>query len=245
MNMNLFIQGVDERKMTSDIIISMRILVVEDELALAHTIKTGLEDEKFAVDVLHNGKEAFEQASVEEYDVIILDRMLPEIDGIAICQELRKKKIFTPILMLTARSTPEEKVEGLDSGADDYLAKPFSFNELLARIRSLIRRATTNETFLQIDSLLVDPKTNIVSRKGIEISLTAKEYSLLEFFMRHPNQIVTREQITSHVWDYAHDPMSNTIEVLIKRLRSKVDKGFPKEKPLFVTIRGMGYKIAG
>jgi len=221
----------------------MRILLVEDEFALAHTIKTGLEDEKFAVDVIHQGKEAFEQASVEEYDVIILDRMLPEMDGIAICQELRRQKIFTPMLMLTARDSADEKVEGLDAGADDYLAKPFSFNELLARIRSLIRRATTNETKLAMDSLMVDPKTHIVTRKGKDIIVTAKEYALLEFFMRHPNQIVTREQITSHVWDYEHDSMSNTIEVLIKRLREKVDRAFPKEKQLLHTIRGMGYKL--
>lgn len=223
----------------------MRILVVEDEFALAHTIKTGLEDEKFAVDVLHNGKEAYEHASVEEYDVIILDRMLPEMDGINICQELRKQRVFTPILMLTARGSADEKVEGLDAGADDYLAKPFSFNELLARIRSLIRRATTNELTMQVNSLLIDPKTHIVRRAGQEIILTAKEYALLEFFMRHPNQIVTREQITSHVWDYSHNSMSNTIEVLVKRLREKIDKAFSNEKPLFQTIRGMGYKIAG
>jgi len=223
----------------------MRLLVVEDEFALAHTIKTGLEDEKFAVDVVHNGKEAYEQASVEEYDVIILDRMLPEMDGIAICKNLRAEKVFTPILMLTARGSADEKVEGLDAGADDYLAKPFSFNELLARIRSLIRRATTNETTLQVNSLVIDPKTHVVKRAGQEITLTAKEYQLLEFFMRHPNQIVTREQITNHVWDYSHDTMSNTIEVLVKRLREKIDKAFPTEKPLFHTIRGMGYKVAG
>lgn len=223
----------------------MRILIVEDEVSLAHTIKTGLEDEKLAVDVLHNGKQAYEQASVEEYDVIILDRMLPEMDGIAICQALRKGKVFTPILMLTARSTPDEKVEGLDAGADDYLGKPFSFNELLARLRSLIRRSTNKAVDLQVDSLLVDPKAHAVTRKGKNIELTAKEYGLLEFLMRHPNQIVTREQITSHVWDYAHDSMSNTIEVLIKRLRTKIDKAFPKEKPLIYTVRGMGYKIIG
>lgn len=217
--------------------------MVEDEFALAHTIKTGLEDEKFAVDVLHNGREAYEQASVEEYDVIILDRMLPEMDGLAICQKLRKEKVFTPILMLTARGSADEKVEGLDAGADDYLAKPFAFNELLARIRSLIRRATTKETILQVGSLVVDPASHLAKRAGKEIALTAKEYALLEFFMRHPRQILTREQITSHVWDYGYDAMSNTIEVLIKRLRKKIDKAFPNEKPIFQTIRGLGYKI--
>jgi len=223
----------------------MRILLIEDETVLAQNIKVGLEDEKFAVDVFHNGRVAYEQASVEEYDVIILDRMLPEMDGIAICKQLRKEKIFTPILMLTARDSAEDKIEGLDSGADDYLVKPFSFGELLARIRSLIRRATTNEPYLHIDSLKLDPKTHIASRSGKTLSLTAKEYALLEFFMRHPNQIVTREQITNHVWEYEHYSMSNTIEVLIKRLRTKVDKAYPQEKSLFVTIRGLGYKIEG
>ncbi len=230
--------------MTFAIISYMRILVVEDEQTLAYTIKTGLVDEGFAVDVLNTGLAAYEQASVEEYDVIILDRMLPEMDGMSICRRLRLEKNFTPIIMLTARGSAEEKVEGLDAGADDYLAKPFSFNELIARIRSLIRRSTTKETILQIDTLIVDPAKHLVQRNGINIELTAKEYALLEFLLRHPNQVVTREQISSHVWDYAHESMSNTIEVLIKRLRSKIDKAFPKEKKLFTTVRGLGYKIS-
>ncbi len=223
----------------------MRILLVEDEYALARTIKTGLEDEKFAVDIFSNGIDAYEQARTEEYDVIILDRMIQGMDGITVCKKLREQKIFTPILMLTARSNPDDKIEGLNSGADDYVAKPFSFGELLARIRSLIRRATTKETILQIDSLIVNPTTHVVTRSEKEIILTAKEYALLEFFMRHPNQIVTREQIINHVWDYSYDSMSNTLDVLIKRLRSKIDKAFPQEKSLLKTIRGMGYKIVG
>lgn len=223
----------------------MRILVVEDEVSLAHTIKTGLQDERFAVDILHNGNEGYEQASVEEYDVIILDRMLPDMDGITICQKLRAEKVFTPILMLTARGNSDEKVEGLDSGADDYLTKPFVFHELVARVRSLIRRSTTHEPILSLNSLSINPKTHIVIRAKKEIQLTAKEYALLEFLLRHPNQIVTREQITSHVWEYDSASMSNTIEVLIKRLREKIDKPFPKEKQLFVTVRGMGYKLVG
>lgn len=230
--------------MIFDIIILMRILVVEDEFSLANNIKIGLEDEKFAVDILHDGKEAYEQASVEEYDVIILDRMLPEMDGLSVCRELRKKKVFTPILILTARGSSEEKVEGLDAGADDYLAKPFSFNELLARIRSLIRRSTTHEIILKVGSLMIEPKTHVVKRQGKEIVLTGKEYSLLEFFMRHPSQVLTREQITSHVWDYSHESMSNTIEVLMRRLRNKIDREFPEEKQLLHTIRGLGYKIS-
>lgn len=222
----------------------MRILVVEDELSLARNIKIGLEDEKFAVDVVHNGKDALELARFEEYDAIILDRMLPEMDGIEVCKKLREEKIFTPILMLTARSSTEDTIEGLDAGSDDYLAKPFSFGELVARIRSLIRRATTKETILKLDSLMINPTAHMVTRCGKEIALTAKEYALLEFLMRHPNQVVTREQIISHVWDYASDLMSNTIEVLMRRLRNKIDRAFPKEKVLFHTIRGMGYKIA-
>lgn len=223
----------------------MRILVVEDELDLARNIRVGFEDEHFAVDEFHDGIEAYDQASVEEYDVIILDRMIPGMDGITLCKKLRAEKNFTPILMLTARSSTEDKIEGLDSGADDYLAKPFSFGELLARVRSLIRRATTKETLLQLDTLIVDPATHVVTRNGKEISLTAKEYALLEFLLRHPNQVVTREQITSHVWDYSADLLSNTIEVLMRRLRNKIDRAFPQEKELFHTIRGMGYKIAG
>lgn len=221
----------------------MKVLVVEDEYPLAHTIKKGLEDENFAVDVIHNGREAYEQAVVEEYDVIILDLMLPEMDGITVCQKLREEKVYTPILMLTARVNDDEKVEGLNAGADDYLAKPFSFNELVARVRSLIRRATTNETILQVDNLTINPTQHIVMRKGILVELTGKEYALLEFLMRHKGQIMTREQITNHVWDYEHESMSNTIEVLMKRLRQKIDRNFPECKPLFVTIRGMGYKI--
>lgn len=224
--------------------LTMRILVVEDELSLARNIKIGLEDEKFAVDVVHNGKDALELARFEEYDAIILDRMLPEMDGIEVCKKLREEKIFTPILMLTARSSTEDTIEGLDAGSDDYLAKPFSFGELVARIRSLIRRATTKETILKLDSLMINPTAHMVTRCGKEIALTAKEYALLEFLMRHPNQVVTREQIISHVWDYASDLMSNTIEVLMRRLRNKIDRAFPKEKVLFHTIRGMGYKIA-
>lgn len=223
----------------------MRILVVEDEKALAHTIKTGLEDERFAVDVLYNGKEAYEQATIEEYDAIILDRMLPDMDGVTVCKKLREEKVFTPIIMLTARSSTEDKIEGLNGGADDYMPKPFNFGELLARVHSLIRRATTKEPTLRLDTLTVDPLKHTVTRSGRDILLTAKEYALLEFFMRHPNQIVTREQIVGHVWDYSYDSMSNTIEVLIKRLREKIDKTFPEDKQLLVTVRGMGYKLAG
>ncbi len=223
----------------------MRILVVEDEKMLAQSIKTGLVDEKFAVDVVHDGQEAYDLASSEEYDAIILDRMLPGMDGITICQKLRKNAVITPILILTAKDTVEDKIAGLDSGADDYLVKPFSFEELLARVRSLIRRTNivTKSTVLKIDSLELDTASHIVKRAKKEISLTGKEYALLEFFMYHPQQILTREKILSHVWDYSYDSFSNVVDVLVKRIRNKIDSDFPEEKQLFTTIRGLGYKL--
>ena len=223
----------------------MRILVVEDEKTLADSIKTGLVDEHFAVDVAYNGKIGYEQASVEEYDLIILDLMLPEMDGITICAKLREENNATPILMLTAKDTLEDKVKGLDTGADDYLIKPFAFDELLARIRALTRRNGKKSPVLHVDTLSLNPASHIVARGKKEIILTSKEYSLLEYFMRNPGHILTREQIISHVWDYSENLLSNIVDVLVKRLREKIDKPFPKEKQLFHTIRGMGYKIEG
>lgn len=221
----------------------MRILVIEDEDMLAQSLRTGLIDEQYAVDIFTSGRLGYEQAATEEYDVIILDIMLPEMNGITICRTLRQEKNHTPIIMLTAKDTIEDRVEGLDCGADDYLIKPFSFEELLARIRSLIRRTTVKETILHVGSLTLNPVSHIVKRSGEEIMLTGKEYALLEYFMMHPNQILSREQILSHVWDYSTDLVSNTIEVLVKRLREKIDKAFPKEPQLFTTVRGIGYKI--
>lgn len=221
----------------------MRILVVEDEELLGESLKTGLEDEHFAVDLLRDGEDAYAQAATEEYDVILLDIMLPRMDGITLCKKLREEKNYTPIIMLTAKDTVDDRVVGLDSGADDYLIKPFSFEELLARIRSVVRRTTTKETVLSIDTLTLNPVTHIVTRGGDEVELTGKEYALLEYFMHHPGHVLTREQILSHVWDYSTDLMSNIIEVLMKRLRQKIDKAYPLEKPLFTTIRGLGYKL--
>jgi DNA-binding response OmpR family regulator len=221
----------------------MRILIVEDEPLLARSIKQGLLDENYAADLFLNGKEAYDQASVEEYDLILLDIMLPEMDGFTIAKNLRAENNKTPIIFLTAKDTIKDKIAGLDLGGDDYLVKPFSFEELLARMRSLIRRTTTKETILLVDTLALNPATHIVKRNNTEIQLTGKEYALLEYFMRHPNQILTKEQILSHVWDYAYDPISNIIEVMIKRLRAKIDRAFPQEKQLFRTTRGLGYKI--
>lgn len=221
----------------------MRILVVEDEALLAKSIKKGLVDEGYAVDVFHNGSEGYDQATVEAYDLIVLDVMLPDMDGFTIAQRLREEKNKTPIIFLTAKDTTKDKVNGLNIGGDDYSTKPFSFEELLARIQSLIRRSTNSDTTLILDSLELNPITHIVKRKGVEVALTGREYAVLEYFMCHPNQILTKDQIISHVWDYSYDPLSNVVEVMVKRVRAKIDKAFPQEKQLFQTTRGLGYKI--
>lgn len=221
----------------------MRILIIEDEKVIANTLKTGLVTEKFAVDVAYTGNDGYDLAAVEEYDVIVLDLMLPGLDGLSICRRLRDKNIKTPILMLTAKDTTEDKVSGLNLGADDYLIKPFSFEELLARIRSLIRRTHSQNITLKVGTLELDPISHIVKRSSRKIELTAKEYSLLEYLMNNAGHVVTREQILTHVWDYSYEGVSNTVDVIIKRLREKIDKAFPQEQPLLSTQRGLGYKI--
>lgn len=223
----------------------MRILVVEDEYRIANAIKKGLEQERYAVDVAYRGAEGLDLASTEDYDLIILDLMLPEMDGLTITQELRKNKIHTPILMLTARGQIQDKVEGLDSGADDYLSKPFSFEELLARIRALSRRPKDSlGKTLKVANLQLDPQLHEVKRDGRSISLSVKEFSLLEYLMRNANKIISKDQIINHVWDYNSDILPNTVEVFIKNLRSKIDIPFKNKKPLIKTIRGFGYKIS-
>lgn len=222
----------------------MRILVVEDEHRIANAIKKGLEQERYAVDVVYNGTDGFDLASTEDYDLIILDLMLPGIDGLTICKELRKKHLHTPILILTAKGQIQDKVEGLDSGADDYLTKPFSFEELLARVRALIRRPKNSlGTVLTVADLQLDTKSYEVKRDGKIIQLSSKEFSLLEYLLRHSNQILTKEQIISHVWDYEADILPNTVEVYIRNLRNKIDRPFKNKKPLIQTVRGFGYKI--
>ena len=222
----------------------MRILIVEDEHRIANTIKKGLEQELYAVDVSYDGTDGFDLASTEEYDCIILDLMLPEMDGVTICKELRKNKIHTPILMLTAKGQIQDKIKGLDSGADDYLTKPFSFEELLARIRALIRRPKTQlDPILSVDDLQFDPKAFQVKRQGKVINLSSKEFSLLEFLIRNAHKILTKNQIINHVWDYDADILPNTVEVYIRNLRNKIDMPFPNKKPLIQTMRGFGYKI--
>jgi DNA-binding response OmpR family regulator len=222
----------------------MRILVVEDEHQIANAIKKGLEQESFAVDVVYEGVEGYDLASTEDYDVIVLDLMLPGMDGMKICRKLRENKIHIPILILTAKGQLEDKVEGLNSGADDYLVKPFAFEELLARVRALIRRPkAANGTILKVDDLSLDPLTFEVKRADKEIRLSNKEFSLLEYLMRHPRQIFTKDQIIGHVWNYDADILPNTVEVYIGYLRNKIDRPFPKKPALIHTARGFGYKI--
>ncbi|PJC80117.1 DNA-binding response regulator [Candidatus Roizmanbacteria bacterium CG_4_8_14_3_um_filter_36_12] len=222
----------------------MRILIIEDEHRIANSIKKGLEQENYAVDIAYDGNDGFDLAATEEYDVIILDLMLPGMDGTDICQSLRKNKVHTPILILTAKGQIQDKVKGLDNGADDYLTKPFSFEELLARIRALTRRPkTTLGEVLTVSDLIFNPKTFEVKRFGKLIKLSNKEFSLLEYLMRNKARILTKDQIIGHVWDYDADILPNTVEVYIRNLRNKIDLPFKKKKPLIITIRGFGYKI--
>lgn len=216
----------------------MRVLVVEDEHLIANSVKKGLEQERFAVDVAYDGADGFDLAATEDYDIIILDLMLPGMDGLTICKKLREKKIHTPIIMLTARGQTQDKILGLDSGADDYLAKPFSFEELLARIRAILRRPKNGlDETITVRDLVLDAKAFTVYRGKKSVLLSSKEFSLLEFLMRNAGKILTKEQIIGHVWDYDSDILPNTIEVYIKILRSKIGDNLIK------TIRGFGYKL--
>ena len=222
---------------------TMRILLVEDELQIADFIARGLTENGYSVDVCHDGEEAIHWPAVADFDVIILDVMLPVRDGIEVCRLFRRRGLRTPILMLTARDAVEDRVRGLDSGADDYLVKPFAFSELLARIRALSRREPAllgNE--LRVGDLVMDTATRTVSRAGVHLDLTAKEFALLEYLMRHPDQVLTRTVIAEHVWNYDFDNATNVIDVHVKNLRKKVDGPF--ETNLVQTARGVGYKIS-
>ncbi len=220
----------------------MRILIVEDERRLSNIIKKGFIEDGFAIDQAFDGEEGQYLAESEEYDLIVLDLSLPKIDGIEVCRQLRKKSIKIPILMLTARSSTEDKVKGLDSGADDYITKPFSFVEFRSRVHALIRRSHQNTSpVLKIDGLELDPLGHKVIREGKEIELTPKEFSILELLMRHNGEVVTRTMIIEHVWDYNFDGMSNVVDVFVVALRKKVDSGFKNK--LIKTVHGVGYKI--
>jgi heavy metal response regulator len=221
----------------------MRILLVEDERKIADFIRRGLTEHGYAVDVAYDGEEALEWPSVTDFDAIILDVMLPVRDGIEVCRTLRSRGLQTPILMLTARDAVEDRVGGLDSGADDYLVKPFAFSELLARIRALARRQpAVLGSQLEVADLVLNTATREVTRAGNEIDLTVKEYAILEYMMRHPDQVLTRTMLADHVWNFDFDSGSNVIDVHIRNLRRKIDDPFNSD--LIQTIRGAGYRLS-
>lgn len=221
----------------------MKILVVEDEERVAQFIQKGLKEEGHAVDVSYDGEDGGFLAEVNDYDLILLDVMLPKKNGINVCREIRARGVVTPVLMLTARDSVEDRVRGLDAGADDYLVKPFAFEELLARVRALLRRrADTKTPTLQLADLELDPITRLVTRAGKPIRLTTKEYSLLEYLLRNANKVLSRTLIGEHVWDMNFDPESNVIDVYISHLRNKIDKG--QDVALLHTMRGQGYLLS-
>jgi DNA-binding response OmpR family regulator len=223
----------------------MKLLVVEDEHRIAQAIKEGLEDEGYAVDVEHDGQAGYDTASgaPEDYDLILLDVMMPGMNGTDVAAALRKDGNHTPILMLTAKDQERDIVKGLDTGADDYLAKPFSFDVLLARIRALLRRPhhSLGETLI-VGDLTLDPDNKSVERAGQLIRLTSKEYAILEYFMRNPGRVLSKDNIISHVWDFDADVLPNNVEVFITFIRAKIDKPF--KSPLLHTVRGFGYKLS-
>lgn len=220
----------------------MRLLIVEDEKKIADLVKKGLEQEAFAVDVAYDGSYGYDLASTEDYDLVILDLMLPGMDGLEICKKLRQSGKTEPILMLTARGSVGDKVHGLTTGADDYLAKPFAFEELLARIKALTRRPKQFlPTILNASDLAINTDTFEVKRGGKEITLSKKEFALLSFLIRNKNQVVSKGQILSKVWDFESEVLPNIVEVYIGYLRDKIDKPF--NRPLIKTVRGFGYKI--
>jgi heavy metal response regulator len=220
----------------------MRILVIEDEKKVLKFLKQGLEEEHYTVDSVGDGEAGYQAALPGNYDLIILDILLPKKDGITLLRELRAKHINTPVLMLTAKTSIEDKVEGLDAGADDYLTKPFSFAELLARVRSLLRRgASEKSTMLKVADLHLDTVAHKAKRGERMIELTGKEYALLEYFMRNMNRVLTRTLISEHIWNYNFDTGTNVIDVYINHLRSKIDDGF--DKKLLHTVRSVGYVL--
>lgn len=220
----------------------MRILVVEDERKIASFIKSGLEEERYIVEMVHDGEAALELALNNHFDAILLDIMLPGKSGIDVLKELRKVNNPTPVIMLTAMGSTEDKVSGLDTGADDYIAKPFSFQELTARLRAVLRRSSFEKTTkLSCGDLILDTVSHIAIKGDEEIELTTKEYALLEYLMRNKNRILSRSNITQHVWKHSFDPESNIIDVYVKRLRNKIDVN--NDKPILQSIRGVGYRL--
>lgn len=221
--------------------IDMQILIVEDEEKIANFLRRGLLEESYAVDIAADGENALYKFDINEYDLIILDIMIPKLDGISVCRKIREVNTSIPILILTAKDATEDKVKGLDAGADDYMTKPFSFSELSARVRALLRRGKkADPTILTIDNLSLDPATRTAKRGNKAIVLTTREYALLEYFMRNPDRVITKTELLEHVWDYNYDGLSNILETYVKYLRKKL-KVHPEEKELIHTMRGSGY----
>jgi len=220
----------------------MRVLVVEDEVKLARLLKRGLEEEGYAVDIATDGSEAIWMGTENPYDAVLLDVMLPDADGFEVCRRLRDAGRWSPVLMLTARDAVEDRVAGLDAGADDYLTKPFSFAELLARLRALLRRgATERPAELRVGDLVLDPATHRVTRGGVHVDLTRKEFALLEYFMRHSGEVLSRTSLIEHVWDFAFEGDSNVVDVYVRYLREKIDRPYGRRS--LETIRGSGYRL--
>jgi DNA-binding response OmpR family regulator len=225
----------------------MKLLIVEDERKIARALKLGFEQERMTAELYEDGPSGLAAAMADDYDAIILDRMLPGgMDGLEICAKLRENSVKTPILLLTAKGQIRDRVAGLNAGADDYLVKPFSFEELLARVRALMRRpGLATSPLLEVGNLTLDPVSKVVERAGKTIELSATEYALLEYLMRNENRVLSKSTIINHVWDFDADVLPNTVEAYIGYLRTKVDRAFPSETPLIHTVRGFGYKING
>lgn len=219
----------------------MHLLIVEDEEKIANFLRRGFLEERYAVDIAKDGEEALYKFEINEYDCIILDVMIPKLDGISVCRKIREKSTGIPILLLTAKTAVEDKITGLDAGADDYVIKPFSFAELTARIRALVRRGKkADPVILTFDNLTLNPATKTATRGGKNIILTTREYALLEYLMRHPNTVITKTQLLEHIWDYNYEGFSNIVETYVKYLRKKL-KTTPQEKEIIHTMRGSGY----
>ena len=220
----------------------VRVLVVEDEVKMAGLLKRGLEEEGYAVDVAGNGSDAVWLGTENPYDAIVLDVMLPDQDGFEVCRQLRAGGRWAPVLMLTARDAVPDRVAGLDAGADDYLTKPFSFTELFARLRAVVRRGVAERpAVLRVGDLVLDPATKKVIRANTPVDLTAKEFALLEYFMRHPGEVLGRTRIIEHVWDFAYEGDSNVVDVYVRYLREKIDRPFGRDS--IETVRGTGYRL--
>jgi two-component system, OmpR family, response regulator len=221
---------------------AMRVLVVEDETKMARALRRGLEQEGHAVDLAADGEVGLRLATERDYDVVVLDVLLPGRDGFAVCAELRARRRWVPVLMLTARDAVQDRIRGLDVGADDYVVKPFSFAELLARLRAMVRRGPAERPpVLEVGDLTLDPATHTVTRSGLPVELSAREFSLLEFLMRHPDEVVSRARILEHVWDYNYAGFSNVVDVYVGYLRRKLERPFGR--PLIRTVRGVGYGL--